>query len=120
MRAEDAFLNHIELTDAEQQLLATLPGMPAYQVFIKLMEAEIIKAETDHFRAYADKEAFERTGLIAVAMRLLFERSQKEVARQLEAQLAGQRAAQIEKRQEEVAKNPTFDSILEMVSPSET
>ena len=53
-------------------------GTSAYNVFVKIANGEIEKAETRHFQNWKDKEVFERTGLIAVALRMFFETLQQE------------------------------------------
>jgi len=73
---------HKDFTMNEVQMLADLAGMPHYQILLRLMEGEVERGETDHMKAYKDKELFERTGLIAVAQRIFFERVQKEIEHQ--------------------------------------
>ena len=73
---------HKEFTQVETQMLADLANMPHYQILLSLMEGEVERGETDHFKAYKQKEEFERLGLIAVAQRLFFERIQFEVEHQ--------------------------------------
>src|SRR6266576_1764576 len=75
---------HLELTPTEKVVLAQWFGSASYDIFVKLANGEIEKAETAHFNQWKNKEAFERTGLVAVATRLLFERIQKEINRQVE------------------------------------
>lgn len=73
---------HKEFTMAETQMLADLANMPHYQILLLLMEGEVERGETEHMRAYKNKEEFERTGLVAVAQRIFYERIQKEVEHQ--------------------------------------
>jgi len=73
---------HKDFTLNEVQMLADLAGMSHYQILLRLMEGEVERGETDHMRAYKNKEEFERTGLIAVAQRIFFERVQKEIEHQ--------------------------------------
>lgn len=75
---------HIELTPNEKLILAQWYGTPAYEVFLKLAEAEIEKAETRHFQAWQSTEMFNRFGVIAVAMRIFFERIQAEANFQMQ------------------------------------
>jgi len=93
---------HKDFTQNEVQLLADLANMPHYQVLLRLMEGEVERGETDHFKAYKQKEEFERLGLIAVAQRIFFERIQKEVEHQkqelldfLEEQQASEQLKQV-------------------------
>ena len=93
---------HKEFTVAEMQMLADLANMPHYQILLSLMEGEVERGETEHMRAYKDKEEFERTGLVAVAQRIFFERVQKEIETQkqellgfLEEQQASEQLKQV-------------------------
>lgn len=70
---------HLGLTAGEKFVLARFFASQDWQVFVKLAMGEIEKAETEHFQAWKDKEAFERTGLVAVAQRLFLERLDKEI-----------------------------------------
>lgn len=72
-------LQHIEFNSTEKSLLASGSTSPFYQLILRLMEGEIEKAETEHFRAYRDREQFDRLGVVAVAMRIFFERVQTEI-----------------------------------------
>jgi hypothetical protein len=49
-----------------------------------LSEAIIEKTETAHFQNWKDKEAFERTGLAAVAQRMFYEQFQNDAKRKIE------------------------------------
>ena len=75
---------NIELTPQDKVTLVQFYHSNNYQVVLKLMEGEITKAETDHFKRWRDKDEFERTGLLAVSMRIFFERIQTEINRQVE------------------------------------
>lgn len=70
---------HVSLTQGELSLAAQLPNSPAYQLILKLLEGEIQKLETEHFRSWKNTEQFTNTGFAAVAAQLLYERLQKEV-----------------------------------------
>ena len=70
---------HVAFTSVQIQQLAQLTQMPVYEALLLLIEGEVEKSETDHFRAYLDPEKFTRLGLIAVANRIQFERIQKEM-----------------------------------------
>ena len=70
---------HIEFSHSESARLAQFPNSTDYNITLKILEGECEKLETAHMRAYKDKELFERTGLIAVAARLLYEKYMKEV-----------------------------------------
>lgn len=74
----------LKLTANDKVVLANGVHSPFYGVLLKLAEGEIQKLETAHFKVWKEKEAFERTGLTAVAARLFFERLQAEFARQAE------------------------------------
>lgn len=74
----------LQLTDNEKVALANWAGSNEYKVFLRLAEGIIEADETKHFKCWKDKEVFERTGLVAVAQRIFFERLQKEVNVQLE------------------------------------
>lgn len=76
--------NNLKLTPQEMVVLANFIGSPAHAVFLKLVQGEIEKAETAHFRAWKDEAEFQRTGLFAVAMRIAIERLQTEMSRQIE------------------------------------
>jgi hypothetical protein len=70
---------HAELTIQEQAIAARLPNSDIYNVTLRILEGEALRLETEHMQAYKDKELFERTGLMAVTARLLYERFQMEV-----------------------------------------
>lgn len=74
----------LELSDSEKIMLANWAESTEYKVFLRLAEAIIEVAETAHFKVWKDKEAFDRTGLMAVSMRVFFERLQNEVKVQYE------------------------------------
>lgn len=74
----------LQLTENEKVMLVNWAHSAEYSVFLRLAEALIEADETKHFQLWRDKEAFERTGLVAVAQRLFFERLQKEVNTQFE------------------------------------
>lgn len=69
---------HLGLNAQEKLVLVQWYGTSAYNVFVKIANGEIEKAETRHFQNWKDKEVFERTGLIAVALRMFFETLQQE------------------------------------------
>jgi hypothetical protein len=64
--------------------LATWYSSPAYKVWQKLCEGVIEKMETAHFNNWKDEEAFQRTGLFAVAARAHYEQVQLEAKRSIE------------------------------------
>ncbi len=64
--------------------LATWVTSPAYRVWQKLCEGMIEKRETAHFSNWKDREAFERTGLVAVSARIFYEQVQMEAKRAVE------------------------------------
>jgi hypothetical protein len=71
--------DHLTLSHEEGAAVSRLPNSIGYNVLLRLMEGELEKLETEHMRAYLDKELFERTGLMAVAARRFYERVQQEV-----------------------------------------
>ena len=79
-----ADLKHLALNAQEKLYLVQWYGSHAYNVFVKLANGEMEKAETRHFQNWRNKEDFERTGLIAVALRLFFESLQQEFNHQVE------------------------------------
>ena len=74
----------MKLAPQEQVLLVQGVNSPFYQVLMKVFQGELEKLETAHFKVWKDKEAFERTGLFAVAARIFLERSEAEVKRQID------------------------------------
>jgi hypothetical protein len=71
--------DHLVINQAEAAIASRMPNSPEYNFSLRVLEGEIEKFETAHMKNWANKEAFERTGLIAVAARLLFERFQNEI-----------------------------------------
>jgi hypothetical protein len=71
--------DHIALSNAESSTVSRLPNSPTYNVVLRILEGEIEKLETEHMQAWRDKELFERTGLVAVSARMLYEKFQIEV-----------------------------------------
>jgi len=102
-KAQKRNLGHIPLSNAEMALVAALPESPLYNVELRIMEGIIETLETEHFKAFKNKDEFDRTGIEAVAARVFYERYQKEVAYQA-AEFKGNEEALIE---EEKAKNMT-------------
>jgi len=74
----------LKLTPQDLVILVNWISSPAYKVWQKLSEGIIEKSETGHFQNWKDKEAFERTGLVAVAQRLFYEEQQKEIKTQVD------------------------------------
>lgn len=74
----------LTLSENERLSLVNWATSTEYKVFLRLAEAIIEVDETSHLKAWRDKEAFERTGLVAVAERIFFERLQKEINTQYE------------------------------------
>jgi hypothetical protein len=97
-----------ELTPNEKLLLVQWGSSKEYDVFLKLSESIITRAETFHFKNWGNHEAFERTGLIAVAMRIFYERLQKEIKHHYE-EFAGEIA--FAKTEKEVAKTSPEEMI---------
>ena len=76
--------NALKLTPQDLVLLANFVGSPVYRVFQKLAEGIIEVTETGHFQNWKDKDAFERTGLVAVAQRAFYEEMQSQMLKQVE------------------------------------
>ena len=70
---------HLALSHAEAAVVSRLPNSTEYNAILKIMEGEIEKLETEHMQNWKDKDLFERTGLVAVAARTLYERFQIEI-----------------------------------------
>ena len=71
--------DHLTLTSSEAVIVARLPNSLEYNVILRIMEGELEKMETSHMQNYLDKDLFERTGLMAVAARMFYERIQHEI-----------------------------------------
>jgi hypothetical protein len=117
MDTQQAFLNHIDLTTEEKASLSSLLHTRPYNALLKLMHGEVVKAETEHYKAYRDPVLFDRLGQIAVAMRLFMERIETEVQHQVSEVLEKQKQDAVAAKMAEV-KNPTFGSIAEAISLS--
>jgi hypothetical protein len=100
----------LKLAPAEQVLLVQGVNSPFYQVLMKVFQGELEKLETSHFKTWRDKEAFERTGLLAVSARLFLERSEAEVKHQIEEFSAD---LDFIKKKQEVLKTSLEDQIRE-------
>ena len=74
----------LQLTPQDLVILANWVNSPAYAVWQKLSEGVIEKTETAHFQNWKDKEAFERTGLVAVSQRMFYEQVQCEIKKQVD------------------------------------
>jgi len=72
MRDPDA----LRFSPGDLVMLATWVSSPAYRVWQKLCEGIIEKLETAHLSNWKDAEAFQRTGLVAVAARMHYEQVQ--------------------------------------------
>ena len=70
---------HIKFSNAELQSVARFPNSGDYNITLKILEGEIEKLETEHLTHWKDTEKFDRTGLVAVAARMLYERYQMEI-----------------------------------------
>ena len=70
---------HVRLSNPELQIVSGFPNSSQYNITLKILEGEIEKLETEHLKHYKNREEFDRTGLIAVAARLLYEKYQHEV-----------------------------------------
>jgi hypothetical protein len=69
----------LTLNETQKLALANWKSSSEYAIFQILAEGIIEAQVTAHLQVWKDKEAFERTGLVAVAMQAFYERLQKEV-----------------------------------------
>lgn len=90
--------DHIVFSNADTQLLSQLPNSALYNVLLRLMEGELEKLETLHLQSWAEKDKFERTGLIAVAARVFYEGVQKEVNYQSAEAVSAREAEEIDRK----------------------
>ena len=74
----------LTLNETQKLALANWASSTEYQIFKVLSEGIIEEQLTAHLKVWRDKDEFERTGLVAVAMQLFYERLQKEVKYQFE------------------------------------
>lgn len=72
----------LNLNETQKLALANWASSTEYAIFQVLAEGIIEAQVTSHLQVWKDKEAFERTGLVAVAMQAFYERLQKEVKHQ--------------------------------------
>lgn len=93
----------LSLTPQDLVTLATWVSSPAYVVWQKLSEGVIEKLETGHFQNWKDEEAFQRTGLVAVAARMHYEQVQLEAKRAVEEFAGELDFARIKKEQMSVS-----------------
>lgn len=99
----------LQLTPQDLVILAGWVRSPAYAVWQKLSEGVIEKAETAHFQNWKDREAFERTGLVAVAQRMFYEQLQQEAKKQVD-EFAGE--IDFARKKQELLKTSPEDQIL--------
>lgn len=99
MRDPDA----LRFTPQDLVVLATWVSSPAYHVWQKLCEGVIEKMETAHFNNWKDEEAFQRTGLFAVAARAHYEQVQLEAKRSVEEFAGELDFARIKKEQMKIS-----------------
>lgn len=69
----------IKLTESQLALLGTLAGTAQWTALLDLMEQLVAQAEEEHLLTYRDAELFQRTGLIAVAMKIFAGRVEAQV-----------------------------------------
>lgn len=74
----------LNLNENQKLALANWASSTEYAIFQVLAEGIIEEQVTTHLRCWKDKDSFERTGLVAVAMQTFYERLQKEVKHQYE------------------------------------
>lgn len=98
----------LKLAPSEQVLLVQGVHSPFYAILMKVFQGELEKLETAHFKTWKDKEAFERTGLLAVSARIFLERSEKEVLHQIEEFSAD---IDFAKKKKEILKTSLEDQI---------
>lgn len=94
--------DHLVITGGESVIASRLPNSPEYNFILRIMEGEIEKLETEHMRTWKDEKLFERTGLIAVAARMFYERVQVEINHHSSEYLGDQEAEQIEQEVKEM------------------
>lgn len=102
--------NHLQLTAQDKVTLVQHVHSPAYQVYLKLAEGVLEEMETAHFQVWKDKEAFERTGLFAVAARIFMERLGADMQRHVE-EFAGE--VEFAKTKKEVLEKSPEEQIQE-------
>lgn len=105
---------HLNLSATEKLILVQWVGSNSYNVFVKLANGEIEKMETHHLQNWRDKEYFERTGLVAVGVRMFFERLQSEFNHQVE-EFAGEVAFAKQDQETERVKKDDPESLIEQM-----
>ena len=95
--------DHLVITADESAIASRLPNSNEYNFVLRVLEGEIIKLETEHMQNWRDKELFERTGLVAVASRMLYERFQSEINYHSSEYLGAQEAYEVEQEVAELS-----------------
>jgi hypothetical protein len=95
--------DHLVITADESAIASRLPNSSEYNFILRVLEGEIIKLETEHMQNWRDKELFERTGLVAVASRMLYERFQSEINYHSSEYLGAQEAYEVEQEVAELS-----------------
>ena len=93
----------LKFTPQDLVILATWVSSPAYHVWQKLCEGVIEKMETAHFNCWKEEEAFQRTGLFAVAARAHYEQVQLEAKRSVDEFAGELDFARIKKEQMKIS-----------------
>jgi hypothetical protein len=95
--------DHLVISQDESVIAARLPNSNEYNFVLRVLEGEIIKLETEHMQTWRDKDLFERTGLVAVASRMLYERFQNEINFHSSEYLGAQEAYDVEQEVAELS-----------------
>ena len=95
--------DHLEISQDEAAIASRLPNSSEYNFVLRVLEGEIIKLETEHMQNWRDKDLFERTGLVAVASRMLYERFQSEINYHSSEYLGAQEAYEVEQEVAELS-----------------
>ena len=95
--------DHLVITPDESAIASRLPNSSEYNFVLRVLEGEIIKLETEHMQNWRDKDLFERTGLVAVASRMLYERFQSEINYHSSEYLGAQEAYEVEQEVAELS-----------------
>ena len=95
--------DHLVITAGESAIASRLPNSAEYNFILRVLEGEIIKLETEHMQNWRDKDLFERTGLVAVASRMLYERFQSEINYHSSEYLGAQEAYEVEQKVAELS-----------------
>ncbi|MGH7744524.1 MAG: hypothetical protein ACREQ5_06855 [Candidatus Dormibacteria bacterium] len=107
-KAKSDKYEHLPLSYAELSILAQAPNSQFYNVVLRVMEGELEKLETEHMAQWKEKEKFERSGLVAVAARVFYERIQREINFHVSEFMGNEEARQ----EEEKAKQMSAEELV--------